>query len=122
MTAPPDRDHYSYKAYADPAMARSFEDRRFGGPIGELVAQGLEPVVERRQRLGVGHIGHGRLVVEGTFLVDVERRRHVEDGLAVLDGDHPTGGERAAIADAVVAYLLEYERKTAAARDSGAAR
>jgi ubiquinone/menaquinone biosynthesis C-methylase UbiE len=31
-------DHYSYKAYADPKMARTFEDRRFGGPIGELVA------------------------------------------------------------------------------------
>jgi 2-polyprenyl-3-methyl-5-hydroxy-6-metoxy-1,4-benzoquinol methylase len=31
-------DHYSYSMYADPAMARSFEDRRFGGPIGELVA------------------------------------------------------------------------------------
>jgi len=30
--------HYSYSAYADPAMARSFEERRFGGPIGELVA------------------------------------------------------------------------------------
>jgi SAM-dependent methyltransferase len=32
------RDHYSYSAYADPAMARSFDDRRFGGPIGDLVA------------------------------------------------------------------------------------
>lgn len=31
-------EHYSYSMYADPAMARSFEDRRFGGPIGELVA------------------------------------------------------------------------------------
>jgi ubiquinone/menaquinone biosynthesis C-methylase UbiE len=31
-------DHYSYAAYADPAMARSFEERRFGGPIGEYVA------------------------------------------------------------------------------------
>ncbi len=30
--------HYSYAAYADPAMARSFEERRFGGPIGELLA------------------------------------------------------------------------------------
>jgi ubiquinone/menaquinone biosynthesis C-methylase UbiE len=30
--------HYSYSTYADPAMARSFEERRFGGPIGELVA------------------------------------------------------------------------------------
>ena len=32
------RDHYSYDFYADPAMARSFEERRFGGPIGQLVA------------------------------------------------------------------------------------
>ena len=32
------RDHYSYTAYADPVMASTFDDRRFGGPIGELVA------------------------------------------------------------------------------------
>lgn len=32
------RDHYSYTVYADPATARSFDDRRFGGPIGEIVA------------------------------------------------------------------------------------
>lgn len=32
------RDHYSYAVYADPNVARTFEDRRFGGPIGELVA------------------------------------------------------------------------------------
>lgn len=42
MTAPrrqeAARDHYSYAHYADPATARSFDDRRFGGPIGELVA------------------------------------------------------------------------------------
>jgi len=31
-------DHYSYTMYADPAMAQSFDDRRFGGPIGELIA------------------------------------------------------------------------------------
>jgi len=30
--------HYSYSAYDDPDMARSFEERRFGGPIGEYVA------------------------------------------------------------------------------------
>jgi 2-polyprenyl-3-methyl-5-hydroxy-6-metoxy-1,4-benzoquinol methylase len=35
---PPTRDHYSYTVYADPATARTFDDRRFGGPIGELVA------------------------------------------------------------------------------------
>lgn len=32
------RKHYSYTVYADPAVAQSFDDRRFGGPIGEIVA------------------------------------------------------------------------------------
>jgi len=32
------RDHYSYTTYADPETARTFDARRFGGPIGELVA------------------------------------------------------------------------------------
>ncbi|HJZ76784.1 MAG TPA: methyltransferase domain-containing protein [Vicinamibacterales bacterium] len=34
----PSKEHYSYAAYADPAMAQSFDRRRFGGPIGEYVA------------------------------------------------------------------------------------
>jgi 2-polyprenyl-3-methyl-5-hydroxy-6-metoxy-1,4-benzoquinol methylase len=34
----PARDHYSYTVYADSRTARTFDDRRFGGPIGELVA------------------------------------------------------------------------------------
>ena len=34
----PGDSHYSYAAYADAEMARTFEERRFGGPIGELVA------------------------------------------------------------------------------------
>jgi SAM-dependent methyltransferase len=32
------RNHYSYTVYADPATAQSFDDRRFGGPIGRLIA------------------------------------------------------------------------------------
>jgi ubiquinone/menaquinone biosynthesis C-methylase UbiE len=32
------KPHYSYSTYADPVMARTFDDRRFGGPIGDLVA------------------------------------------------------------------------------------
>jgi 2-polyprenyl-3-methyl-5-hydroxy-6-metoxy-1,4-benzoquinol methylase len=32
-------NHYSYTLYADPETARSFDDRRFGGPIGALVAE-----------------------------------------------------------------------------------
>jgi len=38
VTEGPARDHYSYDLYADPNMARTFEERRFGGPIGQLVA------------------------------------------------------------------------------------
>ena len=40
------------------------------------------------------------LVVEA-LLGDVERGRQVEDGLPVLDGHDPAGGERAPVADAV---------------------
>ena len=40
MTAPTrQREHYSYAVYADPATARSFDSRRFSGPIGELIAE-----------------------------------------------------------------------------------
>ena len=38
MTGGPGRRHYSYDVYADPEMARTFEDRRFAGPIGRMVA------------------------------------------------------------------------------------
>lgn len=39
-------DHYSYTFYADPANARRFDARRFGGPIGDLVARGQADVLE----------------------------------------------------------------------------
>ena len=32
------QDHYSYTFYADPANAARFDESRFGGPIGDLVA------------------------------------------------------------------------------------
>ena len=38
MSRDPSPEHYSYSAYADPAMARTFDSRRFSGPIGELIA------------------------------------------------------------------------------------
>lgn len=31
-------EHYSYSTYADPKTADNFDARRFGGPIGELIA------------------------------------------------------------------------------------
>jgi 2-polyprenyl-3-methyl-5-hydroxy-6-metoxy-1,4-benzoquinol methylase len=32
------RNHYSYTTYADPETARAFDAKRFGGPIGDLIA------------------------------------------------------------------------------------
>ncbi len=59
-------EHYSYSAYADPVMARTFDDRRFGGPIGELMAKtqarvlsGMAGRITDRRMLDVG-TGTGR--------------------------------------------------------------
>ncbi len=49
---------------------------------------------------GGGHVGHRVLVLEALLRL-LERRGHVEDGRARLDGDDAPGGERAAVADAV---------------------
>ena len=54
----------------------------------------------RRQRLRIGRLGH-RVLVLRARLEHVERRRQVEDRLAVLDRDHPPRREAAAVADAV---------------------
>jgi ubiquinone/menaquinone biosynthesis C-methylase UbiE len=61
-----DHEHYSYTAYADPAMAQTFDKRRFSGPIGELVAKTQARVlanmvgrIQNRQMLDVG-TGTGR--------------------------------------------------------------
>jgi 2-polyprenyl-3-methyl-5-hydroxy-6-metoxy-1,4-benzoquinol methylase len=56
------RDHYSYTLYADPTTARTFDDRRFGGPIGELIAAGQARV------LGdfLGEVSHRRVLDVGS--------------------------------------------------------
>jgi ubiquinone/menaquinone biosynthesis C-methylase UbiE len=57
------KEHYSYVAYADPAMAQSFENRRFGGPIGEYVAKSqarvLANMVGRIQDRSIVDVGTG---------------------------------------------------------------
>jgi 2-polyprenyl-3-methyl-5-hydroxy-6-metoxy-1,4-benzoquinol methylase len=62
----PRADHYSYSVYRDPDTARTFDDKRFGGPIGELIAATQARVltnfigrVQRRRILDVG-TGTGR--------------------------------------------------------------
>ena len=77
-------------------------------PVGQLVVIGLEAVGQGGQGLGRGHVGHGGLVDEWTLLVDVERGRQIEDGLAVLDGHDSPGRERAPVADAV--HLVQDRR------------
>lgn len=66
-----EREHYSYTFYADAANAQSFDARRFGGPIGDLVARGQADVlanmlgpVQGRRIIDVG-TGTGR----GAFLL-----------------------------------------------------
>ena len=43
----PRANHYSYSVYSDPAMAESFDELRFSGPIGELLAGAQEEVIAR---------------------------------------------------------------------------
>ncbi len=62
MTEPTARDHYSYSYYADPKTAASFDDRRFGGPIGELVAATQAKVLSNF----VGRIQGRRILDVGT--------------------------------------------------------
>lgn len=102
MSDPAPRDHYSYTLYADPEIARQFDDRRFGGPIGELVASTQARVlanfvgrIQGRPILDVG-TGTGRaalLMARGGAKVTgvdaseemlaIARQRAAEQGLAV---------------------------------------
>ena len=54
--------HYSYSMFSDPDMARTFDDRRFGGPIGELVARTQARVLANM----VGRIQDRRILDVGT--------------------------------------------------------
>ena len=105
MTRP---DHYSYTTYADPETARTFDARRFGGPIGDLVASeqarvlaNLIGTIRDRVILDVG-TGTGRaalLLARGggnvtgvdasNEMLAVARRRAAEEGVPVrfLTGD-----------------------------------
>lgn len=96
------KEHYSYAAYADPAMARSFESRRFGGPIGEHVAgtqaRVLANMVGRIQDRSIVDVGTGAgraaiLMARGGArvtavdaseqMLEVARRRAAEERLKI---------------------------------------
>jgi SAM-dependent methyltransferase len=96
------QDHYSYTFYADPANASRFDERRFGGRIGDLVAREQASVLVRFAgpiagcpMLDVG-TGTGRaalLLAEGGAIVTgvdaseqmlaIARQRAAQAGLAV---------------------------------------
>jgi ubiquinone/menaquinone biosynthesis C-methylase UbiE len=106
VSEPRSRAHYSYTTYSDPEVARTFDDRRFGGPIGELIAAAQARVladsiarfagrIEGRKVLDVG-TGTGRaallLAREAAEVVGVDasetmlasaRQRATAEGLAV---------------------------------------
>jgi len=108
VSGAPAPDHYSYSHYADPSTARTFDDKRFGGPIGELVAGTQARVlanfigsIRQRDVLDVG-TGTGRaalLLARGgarvtavdasEAMLAVARQRAAAEGVAVkwLVGD-----------------------------------
>jgi SAM-dependent methyltransferase len=118
VSEPSGRQHYSYTYYADPAAAASFDHRRFGGPIGELVAASQATVllsfvgaIKGRRILDVG-TGTGRAafllaqaggrvtgVDASEEMLAIARRRASTEQVAVefLSGDahHLAFGDRA---------------------------
>jgi ubiquinone/menaquinone biosynthesis C-methylase UbiE len=98
----PAPDHYSYSHYADPATARTFDDRRFGGPIGALVAGTQARVlanfigrIQQRDILDVG-TGTGRAALflasggarvtavdASDAMLAIARRRAAADGVSI---------------------------------------
>ena len=95
-------DHYSYSLYRDPQTAQTFDEKRFGGPIGEMVASdqaraidGFIGRVDRTRILDVG-TGTGRaalaLAREGAIVTGIDasdamlaiaRQRAASEGLSV---------------------------------------
>jgi SAM-dependent methyltransferase len=96
------RNHYSYTFYADTATAEAFDDRRFGGPIGAIVAGTQARVltnfvgrIQNRRILDVG-TGTGRAALlfarggakvtgvdASEQMLGVARRRAAEQGVSV---------------------------------------
>ena len=81
-------------------------------PLGQLLLPRLEALVERRQRLGIGYVGHGELVLQALLEI-VEGSLEVEDGPTVLNGHDAPGREGPPVPDAV--HLVE-DRNAGVAR------
>jgi len=62
VSRPHHEDHYSYAHYAKSSTARTFDERRFGGPIGNLIASSQAKTLSDF----VGRIQHRRILDVGT--------------------------------------------------------
>ena len=98
-------DHYSYRHYANAHVASDFDDLRFGGPIGQLVAESQEHVllqflgdVTGRAVLDVG-TGTGRAALA------LARRGAVVTGVDASKEMLRLATERAKDADLAVQFL-----------------
>jgi ubiquinone/menaquinone biosynthesis C-methylase UbiE len=98
--------HYSYRIYADPVIARSFDASRFGGPIGTLIKELQEsliftmlPNVRGWKVIDVG-AGTGRLTIPflargaevtacdaSTQMLDVLKEKIVDSRLRTILSD-----------------------------------
>lgn len=103
MSRQPGRDHYSYTHYANASTAHTFDDRRFGGPIGAMVASSQAKTlsdfvgrIQHRHILDVG-TGTGRAALlfarggarvtaidASEQMLDVARARAAEQGVGTI--------------------------------------
>lgn len=113
MSSAPAPEHYGYAHYADPATARTFDDLRFGGPIGRLMAQDQARILLRT-------LDAARLA-GATRPSDATHRSHrTHPSVSVLDVGTGTGraalllarnGARVTGVDASDAMLAEAQRR-----------
>ena len=80
VTGRADKNHYSYTHYADPETARTFDDRRFGGPIGGLIAATQAQAARGFGRACSGRDHSGRWHGNRTRRVAVRARRSHRHG------------------------------------------
>lgn len=108
-------DHYSYTHYASEATARAFDDLRFGGPIGTLVASSQAKTlsdfvgrIQHRRVLDVG-TGTGRAAIlfahGGARVTAVDASDQMLDVARARAAEQGVGNIRFAIGDA---HALEF--------------
>ncbi len=78
------RDHYSYSAYADPEMARTFDDKRFGAPLAITLQTVRRTVIVLRGARQHSDTTHERTYLSRDRRVREESRDVVEEGAGKL--------------------------------------